>query len=179
MIQALRYLPRSGNLEIKENNGRRVLESAKTINDFSIKDSDVSGESTFIQTIFTAVKGENPSSTIKSCNFNFRLGVFTVDGRVITPDDGLTGETSEVRDFANVVFTPENRVVYDANKPVEYQMESKPFRRIEDRNGVPTLITGTEPVPKTRKVRVKNEDGSPAFDENGKPLFTREKIKKA
>lgn len=60
----------------------------------------------------------------------------------------------------------------------EYEMVDKPFSRVERVDGKPTLVTGVEQVPKTRKVRVVNEDDSPAFDEKGKPLFANEKVLK-
>ena len=61
-------------------------------------------------------------------------------------------------------------------KDPEYELKDKPFSRVERINGKPTLVKGTEKVVKTRPVRVENEDGSPAFHENGKPMFVEEKI---
>jgi len=178
MLQAMRYIPKSGNLEIKIDGHRHVLESAKSLSDGGIVvESDDSNEDSFVKSVFTAIKGEIPDSSVNRCDYLPGRGVIRVDDRIITPDDDLTGEESEVQTFAGAVFTTENIAVYEAGKPVEYEKESEDFEDFKIENGKHIRFINTREKIKTRSEPLFNEDGSRSM-RDGKPRFVEVPVTK-
>ena len=175
MINSLEYT--KGNIEVKIDGHRHVLESAKTLSDGEeIKESDLTNELPIVRAIAQAVFAttEVSEGVVK---FSAQTGLVKWSGAEITPESALEGLPADIRAFAKAVRTPETIATYNALKPVEFEMEDFDHEGIKLINGVPTLIKGIKQRPKTKKVRVKNEDGTPAF-RDGEPLFTHVQIVK-
>lgn len=113
-----------------------------------------------------------------SLKFNDVSGLVTWGDQEITPLDDLTYLPDDVKLFCETVRTPETISAYESSRSPEYEMETKIYRRVEYINGKPTLVRAVKKVPKMRKVRVVNEDGTLAFDRRGRKLFVGEKILK-
>jgi len=97
-------------------------------------------------------------------------------GKIITPDDDLTGETSELKKVAGVVFTSANRAIYNSKNP-KYEMESINTEEFKLIDGKHILIKGTVQKIKMRKEPLFNEDGSRAMAD-GKPRFVEAPVVK-
>jgi len=188
MIEALRYLPISGNLEIRIDGHRHVLESAKILEvdegmvTYEVKDSDTDNEDPFISSVFSSVKGEIPDSTIRSCDYLPKYGVIKVDGKIITPDDDLSNRPVEVKNFAGAVFTEENNALFESLKS---PFETEPVvidEVVDDKDGNPVLTSVQRTRVKMVDVQVRDDQGKLLFTvANGKetPVTVKRPVKKA
>ena len=176
MINALEY--NGGNIQVKIDGHRHVLESAKTLlGGENIKESDLSNELPIVRAIAQAVFAttEVSEGVVK---FSEQTGLVRWNGAVITPESDLTGLPADIRAFAKAVRTPETIATFESLKPPkepEFVMEDFSQRSVKLVDGKPVWVTETLQRQKTKPVRVKNEDGSPAFiedrDGNQKPHF--------
>lgn len=176
MINALEYT--QGNIQVKIDGHRHVLESAKTLPSGQVVvDSDLTNELPIVKLAAEAVF---PLSTRSEglARFNEKTGLVKYNGQQITPEDDLTALPEDIQAFCLAIRTPSTLSTYEGLKPPVYETDDVPGSKIEIRNGKPVLVPTVEKRVRTRKVRVKNEDGTPAF--RGKePLFYNEPILKS
>lgn len=175
MINALEYT--KGNIQVKIDGHRHVLQSAKTLPGGEvITESDLTNELPIIR---AAAKAVFPLTTRTEgvARFNEKTGLVKYQGQFITPESNLTALPEDIQAFCQAIRTPSTIKTFNALKDPVYETDDVPDKKIEIRNGKPVLVNTVKKVVRTRKVRVKNEDGSPAF--RGKePLFYNEPILK-
>ena len=183
MINSLEYT--KGNIEVKIDGHRHVLESAKTLSDGEeIKESDLTNELPIVRAIAQAVFAttEVSEGVVK---FSEQTGLVKWNGSEITPETPLAGLPADIRAFAQAVRTPKTIATFESLKPPkepEYVMEDYTVSGIKIIDGVPTIVNEVKQRPKTKPVRVRNEDRTLAFkrDSLGRrtPLFFDQPILK-
>ncbi len=194
MINALEY--KSGNIQVKIDGHRHVFESAKSFvrtrtfkkiidskpvgveEEFTdkIPESDVSNEIPIVKAAFNAIAKLTTRSEW-TAKFNEKTGLVKWQGQIITPETDLTSLPEDIAAFCLAIRTTDTIATYDALKPVEFETDDVPSSRIEMIAGEPVLVNKVNKVIRTKRTRVKNEDGTPAFD-NGEPLFAEVPIQK-
>lgn len=176
MINALEYT--KGNIQVKIDGHRHVLMSAKTLpSGEKITQSDLSNELPLIKAVAEAVFATR-TRTEGVARFKESTGCVRWGDRLISPEDSLTDLPSDIKAFCNAVRTAETLKTFNDQKEPEYETEDIPVKNVRMVNGAPVLVAETKKVVRTKRVRVKNEDGSPAF--RGKePLFVDQPILKS
>jgi len=176
MIKSLEYT--KGDIWAKIDGHRHVLQSAKTLsNGDKVTESDLSNELPLIKAVCEAVFATR-TRTEGVARFKESTGCVRWGEREITPEDSLSGLPSDIKAFCTAVRTAETLKTFNDQKPVEYETDDVPDKKIEIRKGKPVLVNTVRQVVRTKKVRVKNEDGSPAF-QGKEPLFYNEPILKS
>jgi len=176
MINSLEYTKE--NIEVKIDGHRHVLESAKTLPSGQVvTDSDLSNELPIIKAVAEAVFATSVR-TEGAARFNESTGLVKFNGQVITPESDLTALPEDIQAFCQAIRTPSTIKTFNALKEPEYETDDVPDKKIEMRNGKPVLVDTIKKVVRTKQVRVKNEDGSDAF-QGKEPLFYNEPILKS
>ena len=175
MIKSLEY--NQGNVQVKIDGHRHVLNPAKTLRGEEIPESDLSNELPLVKAVAEAVF---PLSTRSEgvARFNQQTGLVKWNGNIITPESPLSSYPKDIKAFCTAVRTPETLATFESLKPeedVKYEMENYDRAAIKMVNGSPVLVNETRKRRKTKRMRVKNEDGTLAFtrDDAGKkkPLY--------
>lgn len=178
MINSLEYT--KGNIQVKIDGHRYVLESAKTLpSGEKVKQSPLVDEPPIVRAVAEAVLPlrKRSEGTVRFCE---ATGIVKWNGQVITPESPLSKLPNDVKAFCQAVRTPETIATFNAAKGPEYVLEEYTDSRVVLVEGEPTLIKERKKRPKTRRIQVKNEDGTLAFrDKEGKePIWYDEPILK-
>jgi len=198
MINSLEYT--QGNIQVKIDGHKHVLTPAKTAmvdKNVMIPDPENAGEEIFshmekvpeeqkqskltnelpiVKAAAKAVFAVNVNSE-GIARFNEKNGCVKWNGQVITPESDLTAYPEDIQAFCQAIRTPSTIKTFNAFKEPVYETDDVPDKKIEMRNGKPVLVNTVRQVVRTKKVRVKNEDGSDAF-QGKEPLFYNEPILK-
>lgn len=161
MINSIEY--NQGNIEVKIDGHRHVLQCAKTLsNGDKIPESKLDGQLPLVRAACEAVFSFKARSE-GVAKLDYAKGCVRWSGRLITPETPLKGLPADIKAFIKAVRTPEIISIYEALKAPEFEMEEFTVEEVVMREGKPVLVPLTKKRPKTKKVRVKNEDGTLAF----------------